>query len=189
MNYRKSPIAAEDRSPLLQALRPGHHAADAPGLADYLDFGAAPHPGDRVPDVLFETPGEPGPKRLFDVLRDTRHILLLFEGAEQPPHLEAIGALIRSRYADRVVAYLVAHASRPPEGLPGTARLCSTATATLHHRFGARSACLYLIRPDRYIGYRAQPPDAEKLGPAYLRRLFVSSFARSKSPSHAAASP
>jgi glycine/D-amino acid oxidase-like deaminating enzyme len=41
----------------------------------------------------------------------------------------------------------------------------------LHRRFGAASPCLYLIRPDRHVGYRAQPPDAARLA-AYLGRLF-----------------
>ncbi len=33
----------------------------------------------------------------------------------------------------------------------------------LHHRYGARSACLYVVRPDGYIGFRSQPPDPEAL--------------------------
>jgi hypothetical protein len=41
----------------------------------------------------------------------------------------------------------------------------------LHRRLGAGSACLYLIRPDGYVAYRAQPPDAAKLA-AYLDRVF-----------------
>jgi 2-polyprenyl-6-methoxyphenol hydroxylase-like FAD-dependent oxidoreductase len=177
VNYRKSSIVAEDRSPLAKALRSDHHAGDAPsaGLTDYRDFGAAPHPGDRVPDVLFETPGEPGPRRLFDVLRDPGHILLLFEGAERDPqHFEPIGALIRSRYADRITAYLVAHPGRPSEGLPWEGPVLLDGNGALHQHFGARAGCLYLIRPDRYLGYRAQPPDAGKLR-AYLERVFIES--------------
>ena len=27
----------------------------------------------------------------------------------------------------------------------------------LHQRYGAHSHCIYLIRPDGYIGYRSQP--------------------------------
>jgi 2-polyprenyl-6-methoxyphenol hydroxylase-like FAD-dependent oxidoreductase len=165
VSYRKSPIVAEDRSPLVQALRPG--------LADYLDFGAAPQPGDRTPDVLFETPDESAPRRLFDLLRDPGHVLLLFEGAERDPqHYEAIGALIRSRYADRIAVYLVAHPGRPSEGLSWDGPVVRDGNGALHQRFGARAGCLYLIRPDRYLGYRAQPPNAEKLR-AYLEGIFI----------------
>jgi hypothetical protein len=176
VNYRTSPIATEDRSPLVQALRPGHRGGDRPGLADYLDFGAAPHPGDRAPDVLFETPGDPGPRRLFDVLRDTRHALLLFEGAarsdEGDRHFERIGGLVRGRYADRIAAHVVAHLGRRPEGLRWDGPLLLDGDGSLHHRFGARAECLYLIRPDGYVGYRAQPADPAKLQ-AYLEWLFV----------------
>lgn len=176
VNYRTSPIATEDRSPLVQALRPGHRGGDWPGLADYLDFGAAPHPGDRAPDVLFETPGDLGPRRLFDVLRDTRHALLLFEGAarsdEGDRHFERIGGLVRGRYADRIAAHVVAHLGRRPEGLRWDGPLLLDGDGSLHHRFGARAECLYLIRPDGYVGYRAQPADPAKLQ-AYLERLFV----------------
>jgi hypothetical protein len=42
----------------------------------------------------------------------------------------------------------------------------------LHRRFGARGACLYLIRPDVYLGYRSMPPDSAKLA-TYLERIFV----------------
>lgn len=41
----------------------------------------------------------------------------------------------------------------------------------LHRRFGARGPCLYLIRPDGYLGYRAIPPDAGKLAD-YLEKIF-----------------
>jgi hypothetical protein len=42
----------------------------------------------------------------------------------------------------------------------------------LHHRYGARSACLYVVRPDGYIGFRSQPPDAEALS-SYFTRIFL----------------
>ena len=178
VNYRKSPIVAEDRGPLAHALWPGHHAAESPGLGDYLDFGAAPHPGDRAPDVLFETPGDAAPKRLFDVLRETRHVLLLFEGAtrsaEAQRAFEAIAALVRDRHAGRIVACLVAHLGHPPEGIAWDGPILRDGDGALHHRFGARAECLYLIRPDRFIGYRSQPASPETLRP-YLDRLFVAS--------------
>src|SRR5262245_6437761 len=38
--------------------------------------------------------------------------------------------------------------------------------------YGARGACLYLIRPDGYVGYRAAPADAQRLN-RYLSRIFA----------------
>ena len=40
-------------------------------------------------------------------------------------------------------------------------------------RYGARAGCLYLVRPDGYVGFRAQPVDPEALL-AYLDRLYQS---------------
>jgi hypothetical protein len=36
----------------------------------------------------------------------------------------------------------------------------------------AATPCLYVIRPDGYVGYRGRPPDAARLW-AYLGRIFV----------------
>jgi hypothetical protein len=44
--------------------------------------------------------------------------------------------------------------------------------SAVHQRYGARSECAYLIRPDGYVGYRAQPADGDKLI-AYLETIFT----------------
>src|SRR5205085_1076071 len=64
INYRKSPLVAEYRGSLWGALK---HQDGGPGLAGYLDFVAAPHPGDRAPDVPLDPPVGLGPTRLFEV--------------------------------------------------------------------------------------------------------------------------
>ena len=42
---------------------------------------------------------------------------------------------------------------------------------SLHHRYGADTACLYLVRPDGYVGFRSLPPQLERLQ-GYLDELF-----------------
>ena len=42
----------------------------------------------------------------------------------------------------------------------------------LHHRYGARSACLCEVRPDGYIGFRSQPPDLEALKSYFTQTFF-----------------
>ena len=172
VGYRRSPIVAEDRGSLVQALLP---VGQGPGPRAYLDFASGPHPGDRAPDVVFTRmlAGQPG--RLFEALDSTRHTLLFFQGvsrsADEGRWARAIATLLRERGKDRVAAFLVTHLDHltGETGWDGP-RLLDDGTA--HHRFGARDACLYLIRPDGCIGYRSQPPDGQKLA-AYLERLFV----------------
>jgi hypothetical protein len=41
-----------------------------------------------------------------------------------------------------------------------------------HARYGAEGECLYLIRPDGFVGFRCQPPRWKDLE-AYLSRVFL----------------
>ena len=58
------------------------------------------------------------------------------------------------------------------EDLAGKGEILLDPRGELHHRYGARSACLYVVRPDGYIGFRSQPPDAEALD-SYFTRIFL----------------
>jgi hypothetical protein len=119
--------------------------------------------------------GAGGPSRLFDALTGPSHTLLLFAGGPET-HLgatvAAMGELLTGRYAGLIRPWLVlgGDAAQAPPRWGG--EVLRDPDAALHRRYGAGAPCLYLIRPDGYIGYRAQPPDAVKLR-AYLERLFV----------------
>ena len=45
--------------------------------------------------------------------------------------------------------------------------------ADLEKRYAATTECVYLVRPDGYIGYRSQPADESKLMD-YLKSIFRS---------------
>jgi hypothetical protein len=175
VGYRR-PIVAEDRAGWLASVGQGGLA----GLQAERAFAKGPEPGDRAPDVaLSPTPVEIQSDRttwLSDAVLDTRHILLLFEGLRSDSSLAGrlaeIRAMVQS-HAGRVRLFLVI----PPGGaLPDStwtqAEVLPDPNGTLHHCYGAQTACLYLIRPDGYVGYRSLPPDAKKLG-VYLDRIFT----------------
>ena len=42
----------------------------------------------------------------------------------------------------------------------------------LHHRFGAPAECIYLVRPDGYVGFRSRPVDLANLQD-YLGHIFI----------------
>ena len=67
---------------------------------------------------------------------------------------------------------IVIGAASRPRPLSWDGRVILDVDRSLHHRFGAGTTCVYLTRPDGYVGYRKEPADAEKLW-AYLDRIFV----------------
>jgi hypothetical protein len=113
---------------------------------------------------------------LFDVLNDPRHTLLLFvsdvAADADAIALAEIVEFTTARFAGRIRPWLVVRDQVSEyQAFHKCERLIDT-TGKVHTRYGAAAPCLYLIRPDGYIGYRSQPPHAETLR-AYLARLFV----------------
>ena len=122
-----------------------------------VQFRSGPGPGDRAPDgSLAMASGER--TSLFDLLRFPGHTLLLL-GARGRDDARVFGQITEA--VQRDFAGLVAVHQIPPTS-PNTALL---------RRYAAASLCLYLVRPDGYIGYRAAPPDLEKLREYLTRTL------------------
>jgi 2-polyprenyl-6-methoxyphenol hydroxylase-like FAD-dependent oxidoreductase len=159
VNYRRSPIVAED----------------GPGAIDLHAF-PGPRAGDRVPDVALDPVANDGMTRLFDHLRGTGHHLLLFAGdhpsADVHVNLGALARQVQDRAGAWIEPQIVIGAASRPGALSWDGRVILDLNRTLHHRFGASGTCLYLIRPDGYVGYRSEPAHAERLW-AYLDRIFV----------------
>jgi hypothetical protein len=133
-----------------------------------------PQAGMRAPDgrVLPFTPLEP--VRLFTLLRDKRHTLLLFLGTNPTPddrkQLAAVAQIMREQYARQVRRWFVfRQAAAVPSALAPEEVLVDL-EGTLHQQYGA-DASIYLIRPDGYIGFRGVPARADHFL-QYVRQLF-----------------
>ncbi|MGH7298706.1 MAG: FAD-dependent monooxygenase [Polyangiaceae bacterium] len=155
VGYRGSPIVDEHRSSVARATV-GTRVGEKPTLADWVSFGGAPHPGDRAPDVEVNDT-----TTVHGLLRHTRSTLLLFDGAAPTPegyaNLADIARRVRERWASHVESWIVVpRRSRPPE-LADDERVLLDARALVHRRYGGGSECLYLVRPDGYVGFRSQP--------------------------------
>ncbi|MGH7205546.1 MAG: FAD-dependent monooxygenase [Nitrospiraceae bacterium] len=176
-NYRKSPIVGEYHQGFLGVVSGDPTAEEPPGFSEWREFVAAPAAGDRAPDGTVSVRGSNAPVRLFELLRPGRHVLLLFDGraatAAGYRKLEEIGHHVRDRYGDLIEVHLVVPHAAPPPALRWEGSLLLDAAGELHHQYGAGSECLYLIRPDGYVGYRSQPAEADRLF-AYLKTIFIS---------------
>ena len=170
-----SPVVAQDRpSPLGTRVLGG--GDETPTLRDWFDFGHGPGPGDRAPDVRLDEEDEGSP-RLFEALDPRLHTLLLFDGATASEagyrgFVELAGRL-ETRWPGLVATRIVVpHAQRPAALAQWSGEVLLDAAGAVHERYGARSECIYLVRPDGYVGYRSQPAEPDKLC-AYLERIFV----------------
>jgi len=164
LNYRGSPIVAEDRRSVLFTNVTSGAPDEAPGLKDWAAFGDGPEPGDRAPEVTLA--GGSRWRRVGELLRTTKHTLLLFDGAAATEqgyaNLGTIAARAEEKWGDALAAHVIVPAEKKPDALKWGSVVLD-ADRAMHARYGARSECLYLVRPDGYVGYRAQPARWEQL--------------------------
>ena len=102
---------------------------------------SAPHAGDRLPDVKLET-GE----WLHDLVRGPRYAIVCVGGASLPA-LETLAREIEEEYAG-IIHMLYLTASGPLLDFAGAA------------------GAVYLVRPDKHIGFRTTATDATSMIPA-----------------------
>ncbi len=172
LNYRHSAIVGEHRESIEKTL--ANPIAEIPA---WLDFAHGPSPGDRAPDCEVHTTGASAASTLFEQTRGFEHFALLFSGINSAARSTAalsdfakILEQMRDRYSDFIRTLIVsAGESIPPAALESVTLLDKD--NSLHHKYGAAHSCLYLIRPDGYVGFRSQPIDLEQLQ-NYLERAY-----------------
>jgi hypothetical protein len=116
INYRSSPLSRETR----------RHRIGRAGI----------RAGDRAHDAALED------GRLFDVMRGTRHVLLLIAAAADGGGLAEIAAAAERAF-------------------PGLLATRVTSAAELCEQYAVRRPTAVVIRPDGYIGYIGDPASAE----------------------------
>ncbi len=182
--YRRSPITAESRPGWFRATA----VEGATGFNAAESFRRGPRPGDRLPDVLLTQP-DPAtglPMRLSDVVfrprsdvddaPGSRHVLLVFQGMR--PESGAFEVEFRARefippHLDGRIRPILVEPQAPIEESPAwSGERLPDPTNALHRRFGAEGACLFLIRPDGFIGFRARPLDPLTFRD-YTKRIFL----------------
>ncbi len=137
-------------------------------------FSAGPEAGDHAPDGhLLDRSGQA--TSLFAHFRTPNFRLLLFQGrssAADVADLASIGQRLREASGELVRAYLIVGPQDATSVLADDLILLRDPEHGTHTTYGASSSCLYLVRPDGYIGFRSGTADESKLID-YLRRNFA----------------
>ena len=131
-----------------------------------------PQPGDRAPDghcLRLPTRDE---TTLFQVFRDPRTHLLLFDGSVQTSstytHLLQLAQRIESLFKAEIQVHLVASSEK---ALAWQGSLLFDVDHRVHTHYGIRVPSLAFIRPDGYIGLLCPLAHEQELV-EYLRRLY-----------------
>ncbi|MCK6520219.1 FAD-dependent oxidoreductase [Myxococcota bacterium] len=175
VSYAGSPLVEEHQKSALWSSIDNDRAVESPTLVDWERFLEGPRAGSRAPDVYLTQGLGERPVWLYELLRDHRVVVLLFDGAAHTVlgglNLDHIAQALRARFADRVRPILVVPAAARPEELTWDGEVLYDVEQLLHRRYAAQSECVYALRPDTFIGFRAQPADGPKLL-AWLERVF-----------------
>jgi len=131
-----------------------------------------PLSGDRAPDATVVRLVDSTTVRLFQMLQGTQWNLLMFAGknksANTDAQLQNLASTIASQYPQTVRVHYVTTVFVE---LQSQISVLVDRLEYLHDKYGVEQACLYLIRPDWYIGFRGGLSDSDKLLD-YLGKLF-----------------
>jgi 2-polyprenyl-6-methoxyphenol hydroxylase-like FAD-dependent oxidoreductase len=172
VNYRGSKIVGEHRAGFFEA------AAENPSISERFEFANGPKAGDRAPDGQVKLKFNGDSCRFFDLIRDTRHKLVMFDGFDCSSagyqNLADIAAKAQQKYGNLMSVFTVSPQPAVPDELNSVCTYINDQEMELHRCYGANSECLYLIRPDGYIGFRSQPASFEKLDHYIQTQLLAS---------------
>ncbi|SDK31475.1 FAD-dependent monooxygenase [Nonomuraea jiangxiensis] len=128
-----------------------------------------PAAGELVRDAYLEN--RSGPVALRHLLRPPGHHLFLFAAdLTDPAALAGWQAAARRVMAGHGEVHLVTRGHLPPAAGPGMDGALADLRSDAHNRYGVRRPSLYVIRPDNYVGYRADDADLTPVT-GYFRTL------------------
>ncbi|HEY2826360.1 MAG TPA: FAD-dependent monooxygenase [Pirellulales bacterium] len=140
-----------------------------------------PLAGDRAPDVHgLVRPFTRHQIRLFDLLRGPHHTLLLYTSSANPAddcqHFAELAAALSQRYGSRIQIYAIIHPDCDAPEIEGLPTVVDRQNQ-FGQLYGPQSGAGFLIRPDGYVGYRADKISLEPLS-KFLPRIFRAAAAQ-----------
>ncbi|WP_419419926.1 FAD-dependent monooxygenase [Legionella sp. D16C41] len=173
----KSSITAESIGLPFHRPFTSHQAQAEPDLQAWVNFGKGLSLGQRAPDVFAaKFTKTDTPQWLFKDGLAGKHGLFIFLANRPlwPEMTQAINVImqnIEQSYGAWINLYLIVKEENYKSKFPYNVKVIFDEDNKIHKRYGASGACLYLIRPDRFIGFRSIPPRWDKLE-IYLSKIF-----------------
>lgn len=136
-------------------------------VQDYLRHQSGPPAGTRMLDVKYDY------QRLFDLVRGTQFVLLLFSGISREFNIFQFLQLqssLKVQYKDLIKCVFINAIGEFPEWEGATV---FDALKQVHQSYGVSKPSLYLIRPDKYIGFRGALEHQQELE-KYLENVLIS---------------
>lgn len=131
--------------------------------------GPGPQPGDRAPDCTgLTTHIATFPLRLYDLLRDRGHVLLVYGDGEQSGQL----AQVADEFSGRRVGTCVIRPAGSTTNTSGSPAYVDTLGEFARLYGVSAGVTAFVVRPDGYLGARLCPPTAAQLT-AHLARIFA----------------
>ena len=169
VNYRHSPIVGEYKGPAAgQGAGLAQRASGAlTNIGAWLDFSHGPNPGDRAPDAYLTSSTDSESIRLFPLMAGGWYNLLLFAGLKPSAAcyeaMNKAAKAITDKYGQYIRVHFVVTGEELPVALSKDFDVLFDGDQSFHHGYGAASQCLYLVRPDGYLGFRSHPIDLPHL--------------------------
>ncbi|MBY0523149.1 MAG: FAD-dependent monooxygenase [Gemmataceae bacterium] len=134
-------------------------------------IGGDPQPGDRAPDATVADAVTGQPRRLFDVFRGITHTLLLTlnhpDDKDASRRVRELATAVKARRGQQVTVHVIVPQGTKPAGTWSGSVLID-ADGAFHKAYGGDS--LFLVRPDKYIGFRSASADGAALN-VHLRGI------------------
>jgi 2-polyprenyl-6-methoxyphenol hydroxylase-like FAD-dependent oxidoreductase len=121
-----------------------------------IAFRKAPRSGERVVDQQVQVVSHPEYGTLSDYLRGTHFSLIVFLTDSYRKNKKELRQLhqLTEEYPQLKKGLVVRSPQDAPEE-PWSGEILVDASGKLHERYGALRPCMYLVRPDKYIGMRS----------------------------------
>jgi len=167
-NYRKSSIVNEFAGLPIHMLGGKHLSEDHLCSEAWLYFGKGPHAGDRMREC-YQVKNAEGEKNYLTSHMERGSFNLLCFMAEENPGKDVVEEInnISNWNTEHNKTPFKFHVillnNKSISEFDKNICVMIDPDSEVHNIYGAKGECIYLIRPDGYVGYRSLPPNLSRL--------------------------